>query len=316
MQPPRSLPEKTALVLTVCFAISLVATACISPPKPHVVIHEDPRGSVYLEDMPDGSFHATHPISLDSAVIHRVLRGVHVQEEQRVLQTLVAGRAVPVQAFSDEDTAFLARHITTALARATALQRVGFHVLHTTASGTEITGGLLYAYRQALHVSLTHYRHNPEKPSPGSRPGPQLRDPSGLAQHRVLFVPDSAQRPNVETSSTLMDRSPHLTVVVDYEALTRLPDFPPRPEDAFLNSEREISKPGQSHSQDGTQEPPSAGSEELRSMRTLIEKQTKELQALKEEVESLRRHQTEAQETPPKQKLKKQSAPHGPRSVP
>lgn len=300
---------RQGIALIAAFAIGLAVTACLSPPKPRAVIHEDLRGSVYLEAMPDGAVPASHPISLEPAVIARILRGIQVQERQRVLQTLVAGAPTPVRAFSDEDTTFLARHIVTALSRSTAQQLVRFRVLHSTASGTETTGGELFAHGHTLHASLTHYRYNPEKPGSDSKPGRQLPDPTGLAQRRVLFFPESSQGPAVEGPATFLGSNPHVTVVVDYEALARIPESPHTPTTSLPQSNKQIPKPEQVRAPDSKDELPSATSEELQSMRALIEKQAKELEALKDEVEILRRHQTEAQTTPPKSKAKKQPAP-------
>lgn len=309
IQQYRSLTARAVLIPTVYFAISLVVTACLSLPKAHVVIHEDLRGSVYLEAMPDGSSGTAHPISLDPGVIARVLRGILVQEQQRILQTLVTGQPIPVPAFSDEDTAFLAPHIASALSQATALQQVGLRVARSTGSGTETTGGTLSAHAGSLHFSLTHYRYNPERPSLDSKPGRQLPDPTGAGQYRVLFFPQSAQKPSADTPSSLLNKNPHLTVMVDYEALARVPESPHALSNSLQESEKHIPKPEQAHTPDVKHELPPATVEELQSMRAVIEKQAKELEALKHEVESLRRHRTEADTTSPKPKARRNPAP-------
>ena len=305
------LSAKPVLALTAAVAFGLAVTACVSPSKPRVVIYEDLRGAVYLGTMPDGAFQASHPISLGPAVIARLLRGVQVQEQQGLLQTLVTGEAIPLRAFSDEETTFLTPHIATALSRATDRQLVGFEVLHTTAIGTETTGGVLYASDHSLHVTVTHYRYRAEKPSPGSKPGRQLPDPTGLDQRRILFLPKSAQRAAAETPSAFSDSPPHWTVVVDYEALTQLPDAQPKPTPSLPQSDPQRSNPAEALAPVGTHERPSATSEELQSMRALIEKQAKALEALQDEVSSLRHQQklTNTEATPPKPKAKKGAGP-------
>ncbi|MDF0644773.1 MAG: hypothetical protein P0111_12120 [Nitrospira sp.] len=308
---------KSVAALMASFAISLVATACVSPEKPQVMIHEDPRGAVYLEDMADASFHATHPLLLDSAVIAHVLQGMFVEEDQRLLQTLVAGKAIPVRTFSDEDAEFLAPHIVVALSRATALQRVRFRVINTTAAGTETTGGALYTSGRSFHVSLTQYRYNPEKPIHGSKPGRQLPDRTGLDQHRVLFLPDSAVRPpDSDAPTAYLDKPAQLTVVVDYEALAQFAEIRDRPMRSLPLRAPQTPMPEQAHAPAHTREPPAATTEDLQSMRVLLEKQADEVEALKKQLESLQRQQTEAAATSPTPKTKKQPASRVPGATP
>lgn len=300
--------------LLASFSISIALTACLSPPRPHLVIHEDPRGSVYLETMPDASFQASHPISLSLAVIVRLLEGLQVQEDQRLLQTLASGTPNPVRAFSDDDVAFLTRHVATALSQATARQLVRFRILQSAISGTETTEGALFTSGHFLHVSLTRFRYNPEMPSQGSKPGRELRDPTGMNQRHLLFTPEAAQSPVGEKLSVFSDTPPRLTVVVDSGVLAQLPESQHKPMTSLPRSDQQIPKPEQVRSPDGTQELPSAPSEEVRSMRALIEKQAEALEALKKQVESLQHHETEATTTPPKPK--KHSVPRTPDTLP
>lgn len=321
IQQYRPLTVRAVLLPTASFAISFVVTACLSPPKPHVVVHEDPRGSVYLEAMPDGSFQATHPIPLDPALVARVLRGLQVQEQQRLLQTLVTGASIPVRAFSDEDTEFLASHIATALSQATALQLVGFRVLHTTGAGTETTGGELYLDGHSLHVSLTHYRYNPEKPSPDSKPGRQLPDSTGLDQRHVLFIPEAALRSAAEDQPDGLHESHQKPLIIDYNVLAHLPD----PQSAFQVPRQVLSgatnqglapipktNGGTSSAQDAIASP----AEELRSLKELVLKQATELRELKKELEALRHQRSDRDVDAPKPKPSKKPVPRGQRAPP
>src|SRR5213593_2646881 len=177
---PRSMVDRSALAIA---ASCVVAVACASPPRPELIFHEGPKGSVYLQRASDRSFQAAHPIKLDSSLITRVLRGVRVQDLKGTVETLFASQPKVVRAFSDEDTEFLAPLLATAFSQAASDQQVGFRLTYPSTGrsisgrvgagvgssdpplnslGPEITSGTLYAYGLSLYLTLTQFRHAPE----------------------------------------------------------------------------------------------------------------------------------------------------------
>ena len=83
-----------------------------------VTIHESERGAVYVERIPDRSFHAAHPITLSADTMARVLRGVVVTDSRWLLAKLVAGKPEALRAFRDEDVEYLAPLLVEGLTRA------------------------------------------------------------------------------------------------------------------------------------------------------------------------------------------------------
>ena len=51
------------LALVLLTGITLAVSACATGPEMDVMIHESERGTVYVERIPDLSFHAAHPIT-------------------------------------------------------------------------------------------------------------------------------------------------------------------------------------------------------------------------------------------------------------
>src|SRR5207249_6435537 len=96
---PRVLPGPSLTVAAIYLAVS----ACATAPELDVMIHETPKGAVYLERIPDRSFQAAHPIRLDQAVVARVLRGVIVRDEKTVLDSTFSKDFKTVRAFSEEE---------------------------------------------------------------------------------------------------------------------------------------------------------------------------------------------------------------------
>jgi len=232
------MPGSVVLTLISC----LIASGCASSPRPELTIHDSPRGTVYLERIPDTSFQATHPINLEPGTIARALRGIHARDDKNTLQALLASQSATARTFTDEDADFLAPLIAAAFARATPDQRIGFRIVQVgspsytqkegagfgssepplTLAPKETTAGAFFAHGRSLHMSLTQYRRRPIKPDAIGGPNRHYPDPTGLDRRELVFLPKEAQRPDTyrvgETDSP--------TLVIDYELLARLPDQP------------------------------------------------------------------------------------------
>src|SRR5678810_1483673 len=81
--------SRRALVLLI--GITTTLSACATGPDLDVTIHESERGAVYVERIPDRSFHDAHPVTLSVDTMARVLRGVVVKDSRGV----VLGNLIP-----------------------------------------------------------------------------------------------------------------------------------------------------------------------------------------------------------------------------
>ena len=220
----------------------LALTACAIGPELDLTLHESDRGAVYLERITDRSFKAAHPIKIAPDIVSRILRGIFVRNDQRLLQTLIAGKPDAMQTFSNDDAAYLAPLLAEGLSRAASDQQVGFRVRQTRSPGysesvsagvgssrppldlvpQESTSGFIYAYGRSLYVTLTQYRYRLEPPTTINMPNRGIPDTTGLANRTVLFIPESANRPNSYRDAQSTDA----TLVIDYELLATLPAEP------------------------------------------------------------------------------------------
>ncbi len=244
-------PQFALALLT---GITLALSACASAPDLDVTIHESKRGAVYMERIPNRSFHASHPITLSADTMARVLRGVVVKDGRGVLGNLATSASKPeaVRAFGDEDVEYLTPLLIEGLTRAASDQQIGFRVVKTVApiqsqsggmtfclsdvrspgvceseqrqGGTseESTEGSLYAYGRSLYLTLTAYRHRTEQAETNTVANRRLFNPAGLANRTVHFVPESAKRP--ESYRTV--RSTDATLMIDYGLLATMPVTP------------------------------------------------------------------------------------------
>ena len=162
---------------------------------------------MYVERIPDRSFHAIHPITISADTMARILRGVVVKENRGFLGIMIAGKPEAVRVFGDEDVEYLAPLLVEGLASAASDQQVGFRVGQTVAP-TESTKGSLYAYGKSLYLTTPWLIPLSRYGAGGPTPAPT-----------ILFVPKSAKRPDSYRDA----RSTDATLVIDYNLLTAMP---------------------------------------------------------------------------------------------
>jgi len=290
-------------------AVAFVVSACASTPEFDVMIQEAPKGAVYLERIPDRSFQAAHPIKLDQELIARVLRGVVVKDEKSTLQVTFShsSKIVGVQAFSDDDIAFLAPLIAQALTQAAPDQQVGFRVLNIAPASysqregaavgssepplqlhpQETTSGKVLAHGRSLHLTLTQYRHRPQQADTIGLANRRLPDPSGLNQREVTFVPEAARRPDTSGQWMILGSPPEATFVIDYELLAKLPES----ETPHLPTAIQVESPPATPSSAPVKTSDQTGTSdrELQRIKEDMNKKNVEIEALQKEMESIRR---------------------------
>lgn len=308
-------------VISILFG-ALTLVGCASTPRPDVILHDGPEGGVYLERIADRQIQAAHPIKLDRALIERVLNGVHIGNPKTVMQALFADNAKPLRVFTDEDSAFLAPLVSSALSQAHADQQVRFRVVrlaspiaHPPGGGAgvgssvmpaggpqkETTSGTLYAYGLSLHVTLDEYRHRMVKPDAISGPNRYYPDTTGLDDREVQFIPQTALRPES------YKQSDGHTLAIDYESLAMRPQADlatsaKAPASAAMSEptpgQREtLAQPGDraftlpDATNDLKKVEPDAG--EIQPLKDLIIKKDIELEMVKKELRSLRRQLSE-----------------------
>ena len=284
----------------------LVGTACSATAPTSTAHFEDARGAVFLQHISDQSFHASHPISLEPALLTRVLSGILVQERQRALQAVLAGSSSAVSVFSAEDIQFLVPLIAGALAGAAADQSVGFSVATRRPGGsqleyatTETTAGSLSAHGSSLYFSLSRYRSAPARTNTESIAHRRLPDPSGLSDRVLLFNPSFAQgsdtfhRPPADAATDQF-------LVIDYQLLQQASPSAAAPVQVMPRPQQTI-EPSR---QNGPVLPPSESplnvqralqqrDDEVHTLKDLIIKKDLELDALRQELQSIRRQLNE-----------------------
>ncbi|MBS0180400.1 MAG: hypothetical protein JSR20_16720 [Nitrospira sp.] len=242
--------------LTLCVFLSLFVTGCATGPQRDVTIQESARGGVYLERIPTRQFQASHPVRLAPELIAKILQGVQIREGKGLLQSFSAQQNQATAVFSQEDIALLAPAIADGLNQAASDQQVGFRIVQTgdivmrdrtgagVGAGTaspqrnqdSITAGRLFVYGRSLYLTIHQFRQYTESPDTINMPNRRLPEPTGLRHRTVLFMPESALRPD-SYAPPFAAEDGLTTLVIDYDALAKtpviaLPALPSLPEPA------------------------------------------------------------------------------------
>jgi hypothetical protein len=300
--PPRNYwckwePHSRLLLIA---SLCLVVAACSSAAPTGKAHSEDPRGSVLLQAISDHSIQASHPINLDPALIARVLRGLQVQERQRVLQEMLAGSSSAAPVFSEEQVQFLAPRIAKALTTAAAGEAVAFRITSPRPSTsrlesavTETTAGSLYAFSRSLYVTLSQYRYAPGQSNADGSALRHLPDSSGLANRTVHFMPSAAQRSEGFYQPTRV-ASTDRVLAIDYQLLqqasasgTVAQETAPPVERAAATIHEPLPGTRASGVLSQTTESLAQRDEEIRALKDLVIKKELELESLRKELQSV-----------------------------
>lgn len=232
-------PLSPPFVRSMSAIVLLSYWSCASTPELDLILAESPRGTVYLERIPDRTVQVAHPIKVAPEILDRVLRGILIKEDQGLLRQLSTGPSNPVPAFTDEEVRFLAPLLAEGLSRAASDQQIGFRLsqsggatfMQSAGAGVgssepllqlsplETTIGFLYADDRSLYMTLVEYRRREEHPNTIYLANRRVPDATGLANRTLSFTPESANR----TDSSRDTHSPGTMLVIDFELVSTLP---------------------------------------------------------------------------------------------
>lgn len=179
----------------VLICLSLLAGGC-SMFSGEAKVQKNAKGSVYLKEVADWSFEASHPAVIDPMTMLKVVKGVVTDSASQ----MPASGSKPMRVFSDEDAAFLAPLLAQSLSQAKPDQIVGFKVSSSAGSGAEPTAGTLYLHKGSFHLTIAPSKDN---------------QASG-------FVPNSVARLEKAPSFVAMGSSA-VTMIIDQQALAKAP---------------------------------------------------------------------------------------------
>jgi hypothetical protein len=251
-----------------------------------VTVHEGAYDVVVLEPL-SGETPARHPAFIEQRVMETILRGIYVQDDERLLQRLLSGRMPPSPVFSDDQIAIVSRVLVIALSQATPQQQVGFRLSNPQGQGEETMRGVLYCEEPFLHFTLRQF-HGGRSEAAGEKPGRQPPDRTGLGPRRLVFQL-SAPLGNIAENRS------QTTLIINYSQIQQW--FASRGTADVATVGRPSPSPSTAAAEKSLREredqPPLARS--TPSLNELIVRKDLEIESLKEEIRTLR-HAFEVQQ--------------------
>lgn len=258
----RSVTKRGLVILLTCGAM----TACSGTPD-HILVKSGPEGAVSLDRVSSrgttvrysgqvNAFRASHPVSIPPPLLERVLRGIQVGITPSDGTTSVTA-IKPTPVFSPKEAAFLAPAIAAALDKAEPDQRVKVEV----GPETDRTDATLYVDGRTLRFALHRFH------------APAHRKDGNLPIYILSVKPEQAQADSTGERYWMdIDSGPRLAVhYAVFERLVPPTDPPPLLTPSASSSERE----------------------DMHTMKEVVDKQAQELESLKAELESLKKHMQE-----------------------
>jgi hypothetical protein len=172
-------------------ALTFVIGGCAGGTK----LAHNAKGSVYLEEVADWSFEASHPAVIDQLTIAKIVKGLYVNDGSGGSSRMSGGGSKPMRIFSDEDAEFLSPLLAQGLSKAKPEQIVGFRVSSSAGSGSEPTSGSIYVQKSSVYLTIGR----------GAKP--------------TGFMPESAARTEPAPAYAAGGAIGAMAMVIDYHAL-------------------------------------------------------------------------------------------------
>ena len=176
-------------------ACALVVSGCAGGAK----LTDNAKGSVYLEEVTDLSFEASHPAAIDQQTITKVVKGIYRNDGMNGSSRMSVGGSKPMRIFSDEDAEFLSPLLAQGLAKAKPEQLVWFRISSSAGSGSEPTTGSIYVQKESIYLTI------------------------GKGLQATDFMPESAARTELAPAYAADGVPDAITMVIDYHALATAP---------------------------------------------------------------------------------------------
>ena len=287
------------LRLLLCLFLSCTTYSCSWTPEVRTSLYENEEGSVSFITVPDSQSYASHPSELPLPTMTRVLQGLYRQPHTGLLQGLFADTPSKERLFSEGQVSWLAPALCQAFSRVTPEELVNFR-LHPSGSDFLKIVGSMALEGEYLVVSI-HWESRTTQSASKPNPAVHSRNPAGILEERVLFLPEEAVKKDISRSWLAGPDKPN-QVIINYSMLTNnspqspaqsktIENTPAAHEPALTPAPANLTP----HTTPHDSLPPSAPStrhtpeqqdgqnllEELKKLRQQLEEQQAEIEALK-----------------------------------
>jgi hypothetical protein len=157
------------------------------------------KSRVFLEEVTDWSYEASHPAVIDQMTIAKVLKGLYGNDDTSGSSRMSAGGSKPMRIFSDEDAEFLSPLLAQRLSTAKPEELVGFRLSSSAGSGSEPTTGSIYVVKGTIYLTIGN----------GTKP--------------TAFIPESAAHTEPAPAYAAGGALDAVAMVIDYDQVAKAP---------------------------------------------------------------------------------------------
>jgi hypothetical protein len=175
--------------------IAFVTAGCVGGTK----LTHNTKNNVYLEEVTDWSYEASHPAVIDQTTIAKIIKGLYGNDGTSESSRMSAGGSKPMRIFSDEDAEFLSPLLAQGLSAAKPEELVGFRLSSSAGSGSEPTTGSIYVMKGAIYLTIRK----------GVKP--------------TVFMPESAAHAEPAPAYAAGGALDAVAMVIDYSQVAKTP---------------------------------------------------------------------------------------------
>lgn len=175
---------------------------------------------MFLRAAPVGSRAASHPITLSIDALEKVMQGIHVRQQDRLLQSLLNRDAAPTPLFSPSEIKLFAPHLQRAFSRATSGESVVVRMPAPASSAFKTVTGTMVVNENTLHAAFA-FSNKGSFTQTQSKVTPT--DHRGLTSPDLVFLPKEAVLKEAESPWYTNAQTRH-RLLVDLSLLTSAED--------------------------------------------------------------------------------------------
>jgi hypothetical protein len=190
-----SLLNQVVQSLVVITMIAFVTAGCVGGTK----LSHNTKNNVFLEEVTDWSYEASHPAVIDQLTIAKILKGLYGNDGTSGSSRMSAGGSKPMRIFNDEDAEFLSPLLAQGLSAAKPEELVGFRLSSSAGSGSEPTTGSIYVMKGAIYLTI----------GKGAKP--------------TVFLPESAAHAEPAPAYAAGGALDAVAMVIDYGQVAKTP---------------------------------------------------------------------------------------------
>ncbi len=268
--------NRFVLFFTIMWGLFGILSSCMSVPQIETPIHEDSQGHIILKTFPESSTKASHPTVLEPEILKATLRGLRVQEQKRLLDSLIGGEGQILPVFTEQEIQFLTPFLIDAFHKATPEEYIWFQTINQQQSQFNTTSGVMYHVNNLLRIGVIEFQKSSRHTRLSSKAS---FSPTQVKQWTLKFVSTAATPQETNLQDIFFIRAPLGSVSIALNT----PERVNRPQNTPL--QQKVPSHPSLKNQDGKENDAQMLREEIKELQQQLEGQNNKLKQLEKQLE-------------------------------